>query len=137
LASLLSKKEIVLHGADYDLRLLRRALHFQSRSVFDTAIAARLLGIREFSYAALVRKYFDVELPKGSQKANWALRPLSSRMETYARNDTHYLLPLAARLEKQLSEVGRLQWFRQSCERAIASAALDRERDDDEAWRFR
>src|SRR5436190_14176707 len=51
LASLLSKKEIVLHGADYDLRLLRRALHFQSRSVFDTAIAARLLGIREFSYA--------------------------------------------------------------------------------------
>ena len=136
LASALSRREIVLHGADYDLRLLRRALDFRPTRVFDSVIAARLLGVREFSYAALVEKYFGVELAKGSQKANWALRPLSSKMEEYARNDTHYLLSLAEKLEKQLIERDRLEWFQQSCERAIALAAIDRERDIEELWRI-
>src|SRR5207249_11464858 len=137
LADTLARKEIVLHGADYDLRLLRRALNFQPARLFDTVIAARLLGIREFSYAALVGKYFGIELAKGSQKANWALRPLSPKMEVYARNDTHYLLPLAEKLETQLIERDRFGWFQQSCERAIVSAAIDRERDTEEAWRIR
>jgi ribonuclease D len=137
LADTLARKEIVLHGADYDLRLLRRALNFQSATLFDTVIAARLLGVRKFSYAALVEKYFGIQLAKGSQKANWALRPLSPKMEEYARNDTHYLLPLAEKLEAQLIERDRLGWFQQSCERAIVSAAIDRERDTEEAWRIR
>jgi ribonuclease D len=110
LANTLARKEIVLHGADYDLRLLRRALNFQPAHLFDTVIAARLLGVRGFSYAALVEKYFSIQLAKGSQKANWALRPLLPKMEEYARND---------------------------CERAIVSAAIDRERDAEEAWRVR
>jgi ribonuclease D len=137
LAELLAKKEIVLHGADYDLRLLRRGLNFRPSRLFDTMIAARLLGHREFSYAALVEKFFGVELTKGSQKANWALRPLSPQMEKYARNDTHYLLPLAAQLEEQLAQCNRLDWFRQSCERAMELATVDRERDGEEAWRMR
>ena len=136
-ADTLSRKEIVLHGADYDLRLLRRALDFRPTRVFDTVIAARLLGMREFSYAALVEKYFGIQLTKGSQKANWALRPLSTKMEEYARNDTHYLLTVADKLEKELDERGRLRWFRQSCERAIVSAGIDRERDSEEVWRVR
>src|SRR5437763_6824381 len=117
--------------------MLRLALNFQSARLFDTFIAARLLGVREFSYAALVEKYFGIELAKGSQKANWALRPLVPKMEEYARNDTHYLLPLAEKLEKQLTERDRLGWFKQSCERAIVSAAIDRERDTDDGWRIR
>jgi ribonuclease D len=137
LADTLSRKEIVLHGADYDLRLLRRALNFQPARLFDTVIAARLIGVREFSYAALVEKYFGIQLAKGSQKANWALRPLSPKMEEYARNDTHYLLPLAEKLENELIERDRFGWFQQSCERAIVSAAIDRERDMEEAWRIR
>jgi len=137
LAAALAKKEIVLHGADYDLRMLRRGLTFQAARVFDTLIAARLLGLREFSYASLVERYFGVRLAKGSQKANWAQRPLSAQMERYARNDTHYLLPLAQTLEQQLKECGRLDWFFQSCNRAIAAAAVDRERDAEEVWRIR
>src|SRR5438552_11399505 len=137
LANTLARKEIVLHGADYDLRLLRRALNFQPARLFDTVIAARLLGLGGFSYAALAEKYFSIQLAKGSQKANWALRPLSPKMEEYARNDTHYLLPLAEKLEIQLIECGRFGWFQQSCERAIVSAAIDRERDAEEAWRVR
>ena len=132
----LAKKEIVLHGADYDLRLLRRNMSFVPQRIFDTALAARLIGIREFSLAALVQRYFQIELAKGSQKANWAQRPLPTRMAEYAVNDTRYLLPMAERLETELNSRNRMEWFRQSCQRAVEQAAIDRERDLDEAWRI-
>ena len=137
LRTALERKEIVLHGADFDLRLLRRGLTFTAQRIFDTVIGARLLGIREFSLAALVKRYFDVELGKGSQKANWARRPLSARMLEYAMNDTHYLLPLAERFEAQLKQFHRIDWLRQSCQRAVEQAAVERARDKDELWRIR
>ncbi len=136
LFALLEKKEIVLHGSDFDLRLLRRAFEFKAHRIFDTVIAARLLGMQEFSLAALVKQHFGVELVKGSQKANWAQRPLPSRMVEYAINDTRYLLALAERLETELKKVERFDWFEQSCERAIEQAAVDRTRDADEIWRI-
>lgn len=136
LANALAQKEIVLHGADYDLRLLRRDLAFNPREIFDTVIAARLIGLREFSLAALVQRYFGIELTKTSQKANWGRRPLPQRMAEYAVNDTKYLLELAERLESELMSQNRLEWFCQSCRRALEQAAIDRERDLDEAWRI-
>jgi ribonuclease D len=136
LATALAGKEIVLQGADFDLRLLRRAMNFTADRVFDTVIAARLLGIRGFSLAALVERYFGVVLTKGSQKANWAQRPLPPQMAEYAINDTRYLLPLADKLEAELREKGRYEWFQQSCERALAQTAVERVRDEDEAWRI-
>jgi ribonuclease D len=136
LCSALAEKEIVLHGADFDLRLLRRSLNLVADRIFDTVIAARLLGIREFSLAALVERYFNVKLTKGSQKANWGRRPLPTRMLEYAINDTHYLLPLAYRLERELLQLDRLESFGQSCQRAIEQAALSRIRDEDEVWRI-
>jgi len=134
--SALEPREIILHAADYDLRMLRRGLNFTASKIFDTVVAARLLGIREFSLGALVKRFFGVELHKHSQKANWALRPLPARMLQYAVDDVHYLLPLAAKLEEELERVHRRDWFRQSCERAIESAAAERERDQDELWRI-
>ncbi|HEY4273510.1 MAG TPA: HRDC domain-containing protein [Candidatus Udaeobacter sp.] len=128
-------KEIVLHGADYDLRMLRRGLHFAATKIFDTVVAARLLGIREFSLGALVKRFFSVELHKQSQKANWGMRPLPLRMTQYALNDVHYLLLLALKLEEQLERFQRRDWFRQSCDRAIELAAAERERNPDELWR--
>jgi ribonuclease D len=136
LCDLLVKKEIVLHGADFDLRLLRRTWDFTATRIFDTVIAARLLGLKEFSLAALVQRFFDVTLAKGSQKANWARRPLPSTMAEYAMNDTHYLLPLAQKLEAELQQRGRLEWFRQSCERGLAQAGIERVRDQDDLWRI-
>jgi ribonuclease D len=137
LATALEQKEIVLHGGDYDLRLLRRDLNLAARRIFDTALAARLLGIREFGLAALVKRHFGVELGKHSQKADWGRRPLSENMLAYAINDVHYLLPLADLLESQLRERGRIEWLWQSCQRALEQAAVDRVRDADELWRIR
>jgi ribonuclease D len=136
LCAALAEREIVLQGMDFDLRLLRRSFDLPVREVFDTVIAARMLGLREFSLAALVQQYFDVTLAKGSQKANWARRPLPPAMEAYAKNDTHYLLPLAAKMEEQMQALGRMEWFRQSCQRALEQTLLSRERDLDETWRI-
>jgi len=133
----LEGKEIVLHGADYDLRMLRRGLNLVASRIFDTMVAARLLGIREFSLAALVKRYFGLTLLKSSQKANWAQRPLPARMAEYAINDVHYLLLLAEKLEAELVRYGRRDWLRQSCQRAIEQAAVARKRDHDELWRIR
>ena len=132
----LEPREIVLHAADYDLRMLRRGLNFTASRIFDTLIAVRLLGIREFSLGALVKRFFGVELHKHSQKADWALRPLPQRMLKYAVDDVHYLLPLATKLEEELERVHRRGWFQQSCGRAIELAATERERIQDEVWRI-
>src|SRR5947208_7527880 len=137
LRQVLETREIVLHGADYDLRMLRRGLNFIAHQIFDTMIAARLLGIREFSLAALVKRHFGLELPKGSQKANWAKRPLPARMAEYAINDVRHLLPLAEKLEAELDRYQRRDWLRQSCQRAIEQAAVARVRKQDEFWRIR
>ncbi|MEO7725344.1 MAG: HRDC domain-containing protein [Chthoniobacterales bacterium] len=136
LCTALAEREIVLQGMDFDLRLLRRTYDLPVSRVFDTVIAARMLGLREFSLAALVQQYFDVTLAKGSQKANWARRPLPPAMADYAKNDTHFLLPLAAKMEEQMETLGRMDWFRQSCQRALEQTIVSRERDPDEAWRI-
>ena len=102
----LSGHELIMHGADYDLRLLRKHHEFVPSAIFDTMLAARLLGLRQFGLGHLVEKYLGVKLEKGPQKANWALRPLTERMERYARNDTHYLKPLADRLKPELEAKG-------------------------------
>ncbi|MDR3402698.1 MAG: HRDC domain-containing protein [Chthoniobacter sp.] len=132
----LAGKELIIHGADYDLRLLRRVGFVVTAPVFDTMIAARLCGIEEFSLAALIKRYFDVQLTKASQKANWARRPLSPQMADYAVKDTHYLLEIASILEAELTRLERLEWFRQSCGKAVASSAIIKERDPEEVWRI-
>src|SRR6266446_8033913 len=80
----LAGHELIMHGADYDLRLLRRHHEFVPKAIFDTMLAARLLGLRQFSLGNLVEKYLQVKLEKGAQKANWAMRPLTERMARYA-----------------------------------------------------
>ncbi len=136
LGAALAGKEIVLQGADFDLRLMKRAFDYTATKVFDTVVAARLLGLREFSLAALVQRYFDVTLSKGSQKANWAQRPLPALMAEYAKNDTRYLLPLAEKMEAELRAKDRWEWFEQSCERGRVQAGVERVRDEEEAWRI-
>jgi ribonuclease D len=84
-----------------------------------------------------VKRYFGLTLLKGSQKANWAQRPLPMRMAEYAINDVHYLLPLAEKLEAELARCERRNWLQQSCQRAIELAAVARTRNQDELWRIR
>lgn len=136
LFSTVCKKRLVFHGADYDLRLLRRVGEFEPTDLFDTMIAARLTGQSALGLAALVEQFFGVKLSKASQKANWAIRPLSDQMVEYALNDTRYLLEIAARLEEDLHRLGRWEWFAESRDRMIASTRDVKERDDNTVWRI-
>jgi len=136
LSAVLQGKELILHGADYDLRLLRRSGFAEVTCLFDTMIAARLCGFTEFSLAALIERYFGVQLTKASQKANWARRPLSPQMIEYAVNDSRFLIRLADYFKEELCRLGRWDWFEQSCGRAIAASAVTKERDPDQLWRI-
>jgi ribonuclease D len=133
----LRKHELIMHGADYDLRLLRKSFDFVPSAIFDTMLASRLLGVREFGLTNLVSIYLGVKLEKGPQKANWARRPLTERMEVYARNDVRYLKPLADILRAQLREKGRLAWHQETCARLIAECTQIRPADSDVVWRVK
>ncbi len=135
--STLSGHELIMHGADYDLRLLRKHHEFVPTAIFDTMLAARLLGSRQFGLGDLVAKHLGVKLEKGPQKANWAVRPLTPRMETYARNDTHYLKPLSDHLKSELRAKGRLAWQQESCARLITDSTTPRTPDLDSVWRIK
>lgn len=140
LASLLDAflgHELIMHGADYDLRLLRKHHKFVPSAIFDTMLAARLLGIRQFSLGHLVEKFVGVKLEKGSQKANWAMRPMTDRMLKYAMDDTRYLKPLSDKLKTELESKGRLGWHKESCAQLIADCAKDRPPDMESVWRLK
>ena len=134
---ILRRHELILHGADYDLRLLRKDCEFVPSAIFDTMLASRLLGCRQFGLVNLVEQYLGVKLEKGPQKANWARRPLTERMEAYARNDTHYLKPLVDLLAAELKAKGRLAWHQQSCAQLILDCTTLRAPDPDSVWRVK
>ena len=133
----LAERELVMHGSDYDVRLLRAGHDFVPTTVFDTMLAARLTGHEKFGLADLVQKHLGVELEKGSQKANWAKRPLTERMVEYALNDVRYLEPLSQRLRVLLDKMGRLKWHRQICARMVEENSHPVEPDLDRVWRLK
>ena len=133
----LANRELLMHGSDYDLRLFRRHHQFVPHAVFDTMIAARLLGCRKFGLSDLLAEFLGVTLDKGSQKANWARRPLTERMEQYARNDTRHLHPLVDSLRARLQEKGRLAWVKESCAQLVRDCAQYEEPDPNLVWRVK
>ncbi len=102
--------EVVFHDADYDLRILDRDYGFHASHLFDTRIAASLLGEPAVGLAALLEKHVGVTLDKKYQRADWSRRPLPPEMLEYAATDTRHLLALRARLRDRLVERGRLAW---------------------------
>jgi len=93
----------VLHAADYDIRSLKRDFRFTFAGLFDTMLAAKLLGRAQMGLAALVREQFGVRLAKEHQRSDWGRRPLSPEQLAYASMDTRYLLPLRDVLAAELS----------------------------------
>lgn len=122
-------REIVMHGASYDLRLLSRDLGIRVRGIFDTQVAAALLGEAELGLSALLERFLGVRLPKKYQRADWAMRPLPPEMLAYAAADTRHLAPLADILRARLEEKERLAWASEEF-RWLERAASNREDPD-------
>jgi ribonuclease D len=123
----------VMHGADYDLRILDRDLHVHVANLRDTQLAAQLLGEPKTGLGALIEKEQGITLDKSFQKADWGRRPLSVEERAYAAADTAFLAALADRLAERLVEMGRLAWWEEEC------AALEQvgwEATDPDPWAF-
>jgi ribonuclease D len=118
--------------------MMRTSLGFRARrEVFDTMIAAQLLGIEQIGLAALIERFFGVTIEKAGQKSDWSHRPLSEKQLSYAVNDTRFLERLADCLARELSERGRLEWHVESCRAMVESTGRDKSRDPDDAWRIK
>ena len=130
----LSEATVWMHGADYDMTMFKRQFGKLPAVVYDTQIGARLLGVRRFGLGDLVNQYFGVELSKSSQKADWGKRPLSPKMIEYALNDVHYLLEMGDIIVAALKDLGRYEWFEESC-LAARQRVLDRDDSKEENWR--
>lgn len=96
----------VFHAAEYDLLCLKRDFSFSFNNLFDTMLAARILGRTEVGLGAILEGEFNIQVDKRHQRANWGQRPLPAYLLDYARQDTHYLIELGERLEHQLEERG-------------------------------
>ena len=135
--AVLAEKPLIFHGGDYDLRMMRASTGFRPGGiVFDTMIAAQLLGIEQIGLAALIEKYFGITIEKAGQKSDWSRRPLTEKQLSYAVNDTRFLVSLADRMSSELSERGRLGWHTEGCQAMVQSTGRDRARDPDDAWRI-
>ena len=129
--------ETVFHDADYDLRLLARDFGVRVRNLFDTKLAAQLLGEPAFGLAALLQKYLGVQLDKKHQRADWAQRPLPRDLLEYAAEDTRHLPLLRDRLREALEAHGRLEWAQEEFALREDDVALPAAADPDAYLRLK
>lgn len=100
------KIEKVFHAAEYDLICMKRDFDFEFTHLFDTMLAARILGREAIGLGSMLQSEFGVKVDKRYQRANWGVRPLPQHLLSYAQLDTHYLIALRARLHAELVKRG-------------------------------
>ena len=114
------KQEKIFHAAEYDIICLKRDYGFEIANIFDTMVAARILGETAVGLGSLLLSRLGIAVEKKYQRANWGIRPLPTAMIEYGRQDSHYLYPLRVILERELKEKGlrdlALEDFRLGCE---------------------
>ena len=129
--------EKVFHAASYDISSMRRDYSFAFSSVFDTHVAAQLLGFEQLGLDALLEQLLGVVHSKRCQRDDWSRRPLEAEQRAYAAMDTHHLLPLRDRLEEQLLAKGRLPWAVEEFQVLAESGSLQKQFDPEGYRRIR
>ncbi|MDH5605435.1 MAG: HRDC domain-containing protein [Anaerolineae bacterium] len=102
------KIEKIFHAAEYDLLVMKRDYGFKFANLFDTMLAARIVGRDKVGLGSLLEEIFGVKVEKKFQRADWGKRPLSSGMLRYASMDTHFLIDLRKKLAGELDAVKRM-----------------------------
>ena len=132
----LAKKHLLMHGSDFDLRLLHDLCGFKPRSIFDTMLAAQLLGRQRIGLGSLLEDHFGVAVDKSGQKANWSARPITPKLLNYAALDVWHLPALRDILTRELAKLHRLDWLDQQCRAQIASGSTGFAPATDIDWRI-
>jgi ribonuclease D len=128
--------EKVFHASEYDVICLKRDYGIEFNHIFDTMVAARILGIHEVGLNNLLKAEFGIDLDKRLQKANWGRRPLPEDYLTYARYDTHYLLDLRDVMERRLIEAGLMDLAIEDFARMTRITVPANSILEDEMWRL-
>lgn len=132
----LATKHLLMHGSDFDIRLLADLCQFRPKSIFDTMLAAQLLNRPRIGLAALLEQHFGVVLDKDGQKANWSKRPITQDLLDYASLDVWHLPALRDILTRELAQLDRLDWLDQQCRRQIEAGMVGFPQDDENDWRI-
>lgn len=104
----------IVHSARQDIEVIFQTAGAMPARLFDTQIAAALLGMQpQIGYAGLVQELFGVEIPKSHTRADWSQRPLPDALLRYAVEDVEYLLPAYETLCERLENAGRKDWAEQ------------------------
>lgn len=107
----LAARDWVVHSARQDLEVFYQTAHRMPQRIFDTQIAAALLGYApQLGYAALAKELFGADIAKSHTRADWSKRPLGTAMLEYAAEDVEHLLPAHEVLSDKLERLGRLNW---------------------------
>ena len=114
-----SSLEKLFHAAGNDIRSLHRDWGFPVKNLFDTSIAAAFVGSVQLGMQAVLKEHAGVDLakPKGLQRSDWSLRPLSAEALDYAADDVLHLVFARDSLVEQLQKLSRLDWVHEECER--------------------
>lgn len=126
--------EKVFHAGDNDVMVLKRDFGFTFANLFDTMVAARILGRKSFGLGAMLEEYFGVAVDKRFQKANWAIRPLPRDQLDYARTDTHYLPALRDALKEAITAGGHDQEAAETFDFIASVRANEATFDPDGFW---
>ncbi|MFA5984862.1 MAG: ribonuclease D [Methylococcaceae bacterium] len=103
----------VFHSCRQDLEIFYQLMGKVPQPLFDTQIAAPLLGFQENpGYAMLVSSFLNINLSKAHTRADWSKRPLSDAEIQYAADDVIYLCQIYQIMCQKLSELGRMDWLR-------------------------
>jgi ribonuclease D len=129
-----ARVEKTFHAAEYDILCLKRDYGFEFANIFDTMIAARVLGWKNVGLGNVLQERFGVMVNKKFQRADWGRRPLSREQMAYAREDTHYLLALRDLQIIELEKRNRLLEARAEFERLTRAVPTPRRFDPDAYW---
>ncbi len=114
LKELFTNKKIVklFHAASQDLEIIHHELGVLPEPIFDTQIAASLLGgTLQVGYGALVMSECGVKLKKADSFTDWSRRPLADSQIEYALDDVVYLPKMYRSMTAELERLGRLHWL--------------------------
>ncbi|WP_054953602.1 HRDC domain-containing protein [Flaviflexus massiliensis] len=131
LAEVLATDEWILHAADQDLPCLNDE-GLQAPKLWDTEIAALLLGDERVSLQAVISHELDIQLAKEHSNSDWSQRPLAPERLSYAALDVDLLLEARESQIKRLKEAGRYEWIMQECAHLLTAP---RKQPNPEPWR--
>lgn len=129
--------EKIFHAAEYDLIVMYRYHGIAVNNIFDTMVAARVLGRPKVGLGNLLEDEFGIQLEKKYQRADWGKRPLLPEMLEYARLDTHYLVQLRDKLKAELQARDRWDLAQEDFARQPGLIPALAEPSEQSVWRIK